>query len=98
VCGCAGRGGEGVGIDVDGGGWWAALDHRAGIVGNVIDHLWSDRAAKESLECATRVCLWFSKRRHCECECECECVAVLLDGESGVWVVYGERKSECSCW
>lgn len=33
---CAGWGGEGVGIGIDGGGWWAALDHRAGVVSNVI--------------------------------------------------------------
>lgn len=36
VGGCAGWGREGVGIGIDGGGWWAALDHRAGVVGNVI--------------------------------------------------------------
>lgn len=36
VGGCAGWGRESVGIDIDRGGWWAALDHRAGVVGNVI--------------------------------------------------------------
>jgi hypothetical protein len=48
------------------GGWrGAALDNCAGIVGNMINHLLSDRATEESLQASAGVCLWFCEGRHC---------------------------------
>lgn len=45
--GCTGRGRESVGIGIDRGRWWAALDHRAGVVGNVIyNYIWTYKRAK----------------------------------------------------
>jgi hypothetical protein len=47
------------------GGWRrATLNDCASVVGNMINHLLGDRAAKESLQTSVGVCLWLCEGRH----------------------------------